>query len=106
MQLKQKNVERHSVVTDDRKLNGDYCSNQKTCHEVRAEQKASLIYKDHYLTVSSCKKTLIKLNLHKGRARKNRFRVMSWLYFAAGQKVSSNKKITYKVIPKEIGSND
>ena len=106
MQLKQNNVERHSVVSDDREQNSDSCNNQKTCHEVRAEQKSSLIYKDHYLTVSNCKKTLIKLSLHKGRARKNRFRVMSWLYLAAGNKVSSKQKSIYKVIPKEIGSND
>jgi len=106
MQLKPNNVEQHSVIIDDRQQKGNESSNQKTCHEVRVVQKISSISNAHYLIASNCKKTLIKLSLHKGRARKNRFRVMSWLYLSAGNKVSSKQKFIYKVIPKEIGSSD
>jgi len=106
MQLKPNNVEQYSVIIDDRQLKGNESRNRKTCHEVRVIQKISSISNAHYLIAGNCKKTLIKLSLHKGRARKNRFRVMSWLYLSAGNKVSSKQKFIYKVIPKEVGSSD
>ena len=63
--------------------------------------KASLLKNGSYLTPSKCKRTLIKLNLHKGKIRKSRFRVMFWLYSIAGQLMTSKQKFIYKVIPKE-----
>jgi hypothetical protein len=74
---------------------------KRSCRGFRKVNQSSKLKNDSFLSPSHCKKTLIKLNLHKGKIRKSRFRVMFWLYAVAGQMMTSKQKFIYKVIPKE-----
>ena len=106
MQVKQQTHDFQDGVLKGGKIKGNIHQVERTCHQVSNSAQSSLLKQDAFLTPSQCKKTLIKLSLHKGRARKSIFRVMAWLHLSAGQLKESKQKVTYKVIPKEIGNND
>jgi hypothetical protein len=106
MQVKQQSADVQVGNLKDQKSKGNIHQDERTCHQVSNAAKSSLLKQDAFLTPGQCQKTLVKLSLHKGRARKSKFRVMAWLHICAGQLMSTKQKVTYKVIPKEIGSND
>ena len=106
MQVKQQTHAFQDGVLKGGKIKGNIHEVERTCHQVGHAANTSILKPDAFLTPSQCKKTLIKLNLHKGRARKSIFRVMAWLHLSAGQLKESKQKVTYKVIPKEVGNND
>jgi hypothetical protein len=66
----------------------------------RALQHASISFKDR------CDSLKTKLNLHKGRVRHSRLRVLSWIQCGALDTVKKNNAIHFKPIPKELGSSD
>ena len=101
MQVKNLNANALSEGVDNQSIAKSVFENNKTCHSFKMINKASLLKNGSYLTPSKCKRTLIKLNLHKGKIRKSRFRVMFWLYSIAGQLMTTKQKFIYKVIPKE-----
>ena len=106
MQVKQQSADVQVGNLKDQKSKGNIHQEERTCHQVSNAAKSSLLKQDAFLTPGQCQKTLVKLSLHKGRARKSKFRVMAWLHLCAGQLMSTKQKVTYKVIPKEIGSSD
>lgn len=61
---------------------------------------ASISYKDR------CASLKTKLNLHKGRVRHSRLRVLSWIQCGALDTVKKYNANHFKPIPKELGSSD
>jgi hypothetical protein len=106
MQVKQQGQDSQVHGLREGQLKGSVHEERRTCHQVGSQSNSSLLKLGAFLTPSQCKKTLIKLNLHKGKARKSRLRVLVWLHLSAGKLMGTKQKVTYKVIPKEIGSND
>ena len=66
----------------------------------RSLQHASMTFK--YL----CNSLKIKLNLHKGRVRHSRLRVLSWIQCGALDMAMKKKSAHFKLIPKELGNSE
>ena len=58
------------------------------------------------VTKTICKSLLIKLNLHKGRVRNHRLRILYWIQCGAMLNQKPKVKSSYKLIPKELGNSD
>jgi len=101
MQVKHSSADNAAQDVEGESQKIDGFDSKRSCRGCNRVNQSSILKNDSFLTPSHCKKTLIKLNLHKGKIRKSRFRVMFWLYAVAGQMMTSKQKFIYKVIPKE-----
>jgi hypothetical protein len=58
------------------------------------------------VTKTICKSLLIKLNLHKGRVRNHRLRILYWIQCGAVPNKKPKQRLQYKLIPKELGNSE
>ena len=58
------------------------------------------------VTKTICKGLLIKLNLHKGRVRNHRLRILYWIQCGALLSRKPKVRSSFKLIPKELGNSD
>jgi len=54
----------------------------------------------------TCKSLTTKLNLHKGRVRNYRLRILYWLQCGAKPMDKTKERSQFKLIPKELGSSE
>jgi hypothetical protein len=67
---------------------------------------SKLITQSPKVTKTICKSLLIKLNLHKGRVRNHRLRILYWIQCGALPNNKPKQRLQYKLIPKELGNSE